>query len=119
MGKWSGESCYNITNQFSFETERSCFARFGAWSTSMELGCGAGQFIRAVAAIRPDLKCYGSDISDSALAIAKQAHDGVVYDLSGEKRLPYEDGFFDAIVLYDVLEHVPDRMRSCLKWPEP
>jgi ubiquinone/menaquinone biosynthesis C-methylase UbiE len=99
-----------ITSPTSFRLRQSVRALrdLAPGARVMELGCGAGQFIRAVAAIRPDLKCYGSDISDSALAIAKQAHDGVVYDLSGEKRLPYEDGFFDAIVLYDVLEHVPD-----------
>src|SRR3989339_1971960 len=74
----------------------------------MELGSGAGQFIRQIKAIRPDLVCYGSDISEHAISLAKQANDGVIYDLSSEKKLPYEDGSFDAVLIFDVLEHVTD-----------
>lgn len=74
----------------------------------MELGCGAGQFIRQIKAIRPDLTCHGSDISEHALALAKKTNDGVVYDLSSEKKLPYEDASFDAVFIFDVLEHVLD-----------
>lgn len=74
----------------------------------MELGCGAGQFIRQIKAIRPDLVCHGSDISEHALALAKKTRDGVVYDLSSEKKLPYEDASFDAVFIFDVLEHVLD-----------
>lgn len=74
----------------------------------MELGCGAGQFIRQIKAMRPDLACYGSDISEHAIALAKQNNDGVVYSLSAEKKLPYEDAGFDAVLIFDVLEHVED-----------
>lgn len=74
----------------------------------MELGCGAGQFIREIKAMRPDFVCYGSDISEHAINLAKQASDGVNYDLSAEKRLPYEDSYFDAVLILDVLEHVQD-----------
>lgn len=73
-------------------------------SNVLEVGCGAGQFIRAVKKNRPDLDCFGCDISQSALDVAQIARDGVFYDLSGEK-LPYADEFFDAILIFDVLEH--------------
>jgi ubiquinone/menaquinone biosynthesis C-methylase UbiE len=72
----------------------------------LELGCGAGQFIREIKKIRPELDCYGCDISQHAITIAKQANDGVTYDLSTENRSTYSDNFFDAVLIYDVLEHV-------------
>ncbi len=72
----------------------------------LELGCGAGQFIREIKKIQPELDCYGCDISQHAITIAKQANDGVTYDLSTENKSVYEDSFFDAVLIYDVLEHV-------------
>ncbi len=77
-------------------------------ATVLELGSGAGQFIRGIKKYRPELNCFGSDISIEAIAIAKQANDGVRYDVSAEKTLPYENNFFDAVLIFDVLEHVAD-----------
>lgn len=74
----------------------------------LELGCGAGQFIRAVKKNRPDLDCYGCDISKNAIEAARKENDGVGYELSEEKRMPYENGVFDALLVFDVLEHVQD-----------
>lgn len=77
-------------------------------ATVLELGSGAGQFIRSVAKLRPELSCFGCDISREAIALAQQEHDGVQYALSEEKVLPYQDEMFDAVLIFDVLEHVAD-----------
>jgi len=74
----------------------------------LEVGCGAGQFIRAIKKNRPELDCYGSDISKTAIEAAEKERDGVLYSLSGEKNSPYENNFFDAVLIFDVLEHVAD-----------
>jgi len=74
----------------------------------LEVGCGAGQFIRAVKRLRPELDCYGADISLEAIALAKDNNDGVSYALSESKKLPYADGSMDAVLIFDVLEHVED-----------
>lgn len=74
----------------------------------LEIGCGAGQFIRAIKKNRPELDCYGCDISQHALEAAKQVNDGVIYNLSAQKEMPYENNFFDAVLIFDVLEHVAD-----------
>lgn len=72
----------------------------------LEVGCGAGQFIRAIKKQRPDFDCYGFDISESAITWA-QEHDKTVSYTSGvPSKWPYENNFFDAILIFDVLEHV-------------
>ncbi len=74
----------------------------------MEIGCGLGQFIRAIKQARPELMCYGSDISETAITQAQALGDGVEYALSTPDRLPYADQELDMVLIFDVLEHVPD-----------
>ncbi len=74
----------------------------------LEIGCGAGQFIRAIKKLRPELVCYGCDISNEAITKAKFANDGVDYSLCEAKKLPYADGSVDAVLVFDVLEHAED-----------
>lgn len=74
----------------------------------LEVGCGAGQFIRAIKQKRSDLLCYGCDISVAAIVSAQAQNDKVIYEISSVDYLPYPDHFCDAILIYDVLEHAPD-----------
>ncbi len=72
----------------------------------LEVGCGAGQFIRAIKQRLPASECYGFDISEVAINKAKETGDGVNYLFGPSSRWPFEDNFFDVVVIYDVLEHV-------------
>lgn len=74
----------------------------------LEVGCGAGQFIRAIKYIRPELDCAGCDISGEAIRAARAQGGGVAYDEVKNSRLPYSDDYFAAVLIFDVLEHVPD-----------
>jgi SAM-dependent methyltransferase len=71
----------------------------------LEIGCGAGQFIRGLKVNRPELECYGSDISQEAIKEGLAAKDGVKYFQQSDRKLPFEDNFFDAVFILDVLEH--------------
>ena len=78
----------------------------------LEAGCGAGRFIRTIRRLRPDLDAYGADLSPAAIQLAQAYADGVRYEIGSLADLPYPDGFFDIVVLFDVLEHVPDPDRA-------
>lgn len=97
----------DLSSPTSFRLRQAlkAIANLSASAKILELGCGAGQFIRAIKKIHPELVCYGCDISQHALAIAGQTDDSVIYELSAENKLPYGDNFFDAVLIFDVLEH--------------
>jgi len=74
----------------------------------LEVGCGAGQFIRSVKKMRPQLNCYGCDISSGAITKAKQFDSKINYEVSQPNIFPYPDKSFQAVLIFDVLEHVED-----------
>lgn len=85
---------------------RALAALDGRGGRILEAGCGAGRFIRTIKRLRPDLAAHGADISEPAIRRARTYGDGVAYDVGSLSALPYPDGFFDIVVLFDVLEHV-------------
>lgn len=106
-GKGYASTTWSSPTSFRLNQAIQAISHIPAGGSVLELGCGAGQFIRTVKKCRPELLCYGSDISDTAIAAAKTADDGVVY-IKTEAVLPYADDSLDAVLIFDVLEHVED-----------
>lgn len=77
----------------------------------LDVGCGAGSVAKAVKHERPDLQVFGCDVSQSAIDIALAAPGGVEFQLATAERLPFADGGFDFVWIFDVLEHVDDPER--------
>lgn len=90
--RWSLEALRNLTPD----------------SRVLEVGCGAGQFIRAVKTNRPELQCWGTDISRVALAEAEKTGSEVSFLIQEDNKLPFVNSFVNAVLVYDVLEHVSD-----------
>ena len=88
---------------------RRCLASLeGVTGSVLEIGCGAGRCIRTVARHRLDLTAHGCDLSQAAVTRARQHDDGVQYRTADATALPYEDRTFEAVMVMDLLEHVPD-----------
>jgi SAM-dependent methyltransferase len=67
----------------------------------LEVGSGSGKILRTLQAHRPGLHPYGCDISDWS------PPEGIQFRLMTTD-IPYPDQTFDAVLVVDVLEHVPD-----------
>jgi SAM-dependent methyltransferase len=72
----------------------------------LEVGCGGGAMAKAVRRERPDLSVHGVDLSRRAVQFAAQEAGGVAFVVGEAGRLPYADASFDAVAVFDVLEHV-------------
>ena len=75
---------------------------------TVEVGCGGGRILNTVARHRPGLDLHGCDIRpiDAPASFEFRIVDPDVPEL------PYEAGSVDVVILYDVLEHLPDPAAS-------
>lgn len=74
----------------------------------LDLGCGTGRHIIYLA--KNGFRVYGIDIAHEGIKITKQwlREEGLKADLkigSIYKKLPYEDGFFDAVISTHAIQH--------------
>jgi SAM-dependent methyltransferase len=77
----------------------------------IDIGCGAGNMPKAIKHYRPGLDVYGLEFAHAAVTEAQRDARGVTFIEGSADQLPLADGSFDAAVMFDVLEHVPDPPR--------
>jgi SAM-dependent methyltransferase len=68
-----------------------------------EIGSGDGKLLRTLQRERPELELHGCDVRAPT-----RAPEGYAFRLVTGERLPYDDASFDVVIVFDVLEHVPD-----------
>lgn len=76
----------------------------------LEVGCGAGKFIFALADRFPETHFTGIDISTQAISKAKAFNqsDKIEFLIADAGEMNLMPDSFDAIIMLDVLEHVPN-----------
>ncbi len=88
---------------------KRAFTAIGGGKQSILLpGAGAGRYARAVAHYRPGWNVVAGDISYQAVDEAIRIGGGPSYSVFDAESIPFEDGTFDSIVFFDLLEHVPN-----------
>jgi SAM-dependent methyltransferase len=74
----------------------------------LEIGCGGGKLLRTLKQHRPRLELFGCDVR-----VPPTPPQGFAFRrIDQEGALPFDDGSLDIVVVFDVLEHVPDPART-------
>lgn len=74
-------------------------------SRVLDLGCAFGFGTRL---LERRYRTYGHDLSEAYIERARRRSARSVFTCGPADEIPYPDGYFDAVLLLDVLEHVPD-----------
>ncbi len=86
----------------------------------LDLGCASGGLLALLRA-RAD-HTAGLELSETAAKVAANTADLVVQGALEDRDLPFEPGFYDLVVLADVLEHLADpvaALRRASGWAKP
>lgn len=81
----------------------------------LDIGCGDGALVRMMA--QRGAEAVGLEPSQERLAACRAAEDipSAEYVEGGGEDLPFEDGSFDSVVIFNSLHHIPaDSMDACL-----
>jgi ubiquinone/menaquinone biosynthesis C-methylase UbiE len=81
------------------------WARDRAGPEILDLGCGTGGYCLALG--REGFRCTGADVNEAYVRRAREAGVDAHVVAPGEP-LPFPDRAFDTVLLFEVLEHVPD-----------
>jgi ubiquinone/menaquinone biosynthesis C-methylase UbiE len=81
----------------------------------LEVGCGAGAFVRAIKSYRDDLLLTGVDVDSDAIAHAKNIDHTNKYLTADAHELPFPKDSFNAVIAIDVLEHLHDPLKAILE----
>lgn len=71
----------------------------------LDFGCGPGRMTKALIPFFPDV--YGIDVVPWAVEQAKRLCPRGKFQLYDGETIPFMDGYFDAIISWTVLQHVP------------
>ena len=82
----------------------------------IDVGCGGGQVAIGIASSRPDLDVTGLDLSPDQVrragARAKAAGSRAMFVQGSALELPFDDGWFDAVISVASIKHWPDQARG-------
>ncbi len=87
--------------------------RLTAGARILDIGCGYGSFVTEARvagfdAIGIDAAPYEIEFARERLGEVLPEDNGDAFVLGDGQRLPFEDGSFDAVTAWNVIEHVPD-----------
>ena len=96
--------------QYGIEKRGRILTRHKKGGRLLDIGCATGTFLAGMKS-KPTWELHGVEISEHAAHLARQQHSlNIVTGTLEDARFPNE--FFDAISLWDVLEHLPDPSES-------
>lgn len=87
----------------------SALAQLPSGARILESGCGTGNYITAMASSRPDLGCFGVDISEPMMLSGAAKRAGIpLVRADITKALPFRSGGFAVAMTIDVVHHLDE-----------
>jgi SAM-dependent methyltransferase len=99
---------FGVLDQLSGQVASSARLRSRAHHTALEVGCGTGNYIRALVE-RAACAAYGLDASAGMLAPARARPERVVWLQGLGEQLPFDESRFDLVFSVDLIHHVTDK----------
>jgi ubiquinone/menaquinone biosynthesis C-methylase UbiE len=96
-----------ITNRGNLQVNLDFLEQTGLLSAgqkALELGCGTGNLASCLQS--QGILMVASDISETAIEHARRIHPEIAFRIHAAEELPYDDGAFDLVMSFDVLEHL-------------
>jgi SAM-dependent methyltransferase len=88
--------------------ERTLRERLPRAKRILEIGCGTGFTLQALAAAAPEAELTGTELFDEGLAVARRRMPDVRLLKVDAREMPFGAGEFDLVGAFDVLEHIDD-----------
>ena len=77
-------------------------------ATALDFGCGVGAWVPVLAQMYPGLQIAGVEVSGTAVEKARARYPEYDFRVLDGRQSPFEDGSFDLVFSYHVLEHVDE-----------
>lgn len=74
----------------------------------LDAGCGEGFFTNEVGKLPDVERCFGIDISEDAIQVARNKYPHIDFQVGSVTELQFESSYFDLICAIELVEHVID-----------
>jgi ubiquinone/menaquinone biosynthesis C-methylase UbiE len=89
------------------------YARFSEAASILEVGCGKGAFLADIATTFPSATLTGVDISEKAIAFARQVTRArIPLQVASIEQAPFDDETFDLIFAHKTLHHWANKQQG-------
>lgn len=105
------ESKWEFNSQYSLNIRNDVISKISVSNVEklkvLEVGCACGATLLRIKHFLKDVELYGIEINENSAEIARNIANVISVDVENNE-IPFEDEFFDLIILPDVLEHLKD-----------
>lgn len=106
--KWGDKNPMHISAKDYYDFKQmGTFLENRIFSNALDFGCGYGRRTGYISEYSKNIS--GVDISEQALTAARLNFPKIDFGLSDGQILPYKDNYFDLVVTFVVLQHIPPK----------